>query len=134
MSELKLGAIALALITLLIAGGLCFCFCKTQQQEPSNMGEVRGEKSKSCFNFGFGGGSGGGDRPKFTPMRGARKSSSSKMSQDERAIELARFERMSNRSDAYPKYGQGGTSNPISAPPGSGDKFKSLRNGDMVLV
>lgn len=125
MTELATGAIALALITLMVAGGLCYCFCKSSSDP--NQRDFPGEKkSDSCFKFGS-----GDSKPKFTQMRGSRKS---KSSQDERAIELARFERMSNRSDAYPKFGGSATLNPISAPPGSGDKFRNLSNGGASLI
>jgi len=126
LSQLTTGAIALIILTLLLSGGLIYCFCKSGGSSSSVTRDDPNEK-KSCFQSLFSFNSNG---PKFTQMRGSRSSGGS-MTQDERAVELARFERMSDRSDAYPKNGGQSTSNPINP----GDKFRNLGkyNGDALI-
>ena len=116
MAELETTALALCLVALVVGLGLSACYCQNPDAPGGGSGRQSGGPSKcpAWRRPSFGSSSSGG------PPRGTFASKRSRVGANEaRAIELARFARMGERSDAYPKPPTAGTRSPTSNPLGA---------------
>lgn len=107
LGELETTALALCLIALVVGLGLSACYCQNPDAPGGGSGQNTGGPSRCPTWPAWPSSSGGG------PKRGKHSGKFSRMGADEaKQIELARFARMSERSDAYPS--PNGSSNPLS--------------------